>query len=93
MVFVGSFKFSFWFAGAKGGLGGLPNLLKEEEKEEDEQKKKEDDDKEEMEGKRRDEEDMHDSLVVETGMMVKFPLVPFPCFKVLLPRRSKITTS
>ena len=30
-----------------------------------------------MEGKRRDEEDIQDSLVVEEGMMVKFSLVPF----------------
>ena len=30
-----------------------------------------------MEGKRRDEEDVQDSLVLEEGMMVKFPLVPF----------------
>ena len=28
-----------------------------------------------MEGKRRVEEDMQDSLVVEEGMIVKFPLV------------------
>ena len=33
-----------------------------------------------MEGKRRDEEDMHDSLVVEEVMIVKFPLVPFTTF-------------
>ena len=33
-----------------------------------------------MEGKRRDEEDMHDSLVVEEGMIVKFPWVPFANF-------------
>ena len=30
-----------------------------------------------MEWKRRNEEDMQDSLVVEEGMMVKFSLVPF----------------
>ena len=30
-----------------------------------------------MEGKRRDEKDMQDSLVVEEGMIVKFPFVPF----------------
>ena len=35
------------------------------------------DDEEEMEGKRRDYEDMQDSLVVEEGMIVKFHLVPF----------------
>ena len=33
-----------------------------------------------MEGKRKDEEDMHDSLVVEEGMIVKFPLVPVTTF-------------
>ena len=56
--------------------GGLPNLQKEEEK--DKKENKEDDEKEEeMEGKRRDEEDMQDSLVVQEGMIVKFPLVPF----------------
>ena len=30
-----------------------------------------------MEGKRRDEEDLQDRLVVEDSMRVKFPLVPF----------------
>ena len=30
-----------------------------------------------MEEKSRDEEDMQESLVVEKGMIVKFPLVPF----------------
>ena len=29
-----------------------------------------------MEGKRRDEEELQDSLVVEEGMMINFPLVP-----------------
>ena len=60
------------------------------EKEEDEEEKKVNYEKE-MEGKRRDDEDMQDSLVVEEGKMVKFPLVPLPliyfpyitCFKVL----------
>ena len=41
-----------------------------------------DDDEEEMEGKRRDEEDMQDSLVVEEGMIVKFPSVPVAIFAV-----------
>ena len=47
------------------------------EKEEDGEKKKEDDDddEEEMEGKRRDEEDIMGCLVVQEGMIVKFPLV------------------
>ena len=30
-----------------------------------------------MERKRREEEDMQESLLVEEGMMVKFPLIPF----------------
>ena len=52
--------------------------MKEEEKEEEDEKEKKDNDDEEekMEGKRRDEEDMQDSLVVE-GMIVKLSLVPF----------------
>ena len=33
-----------------------------------------------MEGKRRDEEDIQDSLVVQEGMIVKFPLVYFVTF-------------
>ena len=33
-----------------------------------------------MEGKRRDEEDMQDSLVLEEGMIVKFSLVYFDTF-------------
>ena len=88
-------------AGEEGELWSVPNFLKEEkteeyneekekndeEKEEDEKEKKENYEKEEeMEGNRRDEEDMQDSLVVEDGMMVHFPLVSFPCiscYKVL----------
>ena len=93
-------------AGEEGEPEGLPNFLKEEEKEEyDEEKEKDDEEKEEkdeekkkyyvkeieMEENRRDEEDMQDSLVVEEGIMVNSPLVPFPlisftgisCFKVL----------
>ena len=51
--------------GEEGGPGGLPKPLKEDENEEDEEeKKKYDDDEEEMEGDRRDEEDIQDSLVV-----------------------------
>ena len=34
-----------------------------------------DDDEEEMNGKRMDEEDRQDSLLVEEGMTVKFPMV------------------
>ena len=64
-------------AGKEGGPGGIPNHLNEEAKEEvDEEKNEDDDEEEEMEGKRRDEEDMQDSLVVEEGTMVKFSLVP-----------------
>ena len=33
-----------------------------------------------MEGKRRDEKDIQDNLVVKEGMIVKFPLVPFATF-------------
>ena len=33
-----------------------------------------------MEGKRRDDEDIQDSLVVQEGMVVKFPLVPVATF-------------
>ena len=63
----------------RGEMAWRPSktTLKEEEKEKDEEKKEDDDDKEQMEGKRRDEEDKQDSLVVEEGMIVKFPLVPF----------------
>ena len=44
--------------------------------EEDEEEKKDDgDDEEERERKRRDEKDMLNSLVVEEGMLVKFPFV------------------
>ena len=68
-------------AGDKRGPGGLPNLMKQGEKKQDWEEKKEDDgDKEEMEGKRRDEEDMLDSLVVEKSKIVKFPFVPVATF-------------
>ena len=61
---------------------GLLNLLKEEE---DKDGEKEDDDKEEeMEGKRRDREDMQDSLLVEEVMIVKFPMVHFATCLLLL---------
>ena len=71
----------------------------DEEKEENDEEKEEDEGKKEnyvkekkMEGKRRDEEDMQDSLVVEEGRMVKFPLplIFFPCIswcKVLSAKR------
>ena len=40
----------------------------------------EEDDEEEMEGKRRDEEDIQDSLVVQEGIIVKIPLVQVATF-------------
>ena len=67
----------------EGGPGGLLNLLKEEEKKDkkkEDQEEEEDIDKEEeenMEGNRRDAKDMQDILVVEEGIMVKFPIVTF----------------
>ena len=46
-------------AGEEGGLGGLPNLLREEKMEEEEEELKEDDEEEKkMEGERRDEEEI-----------------------------------
>ena len=59
----------------------------------EEEKKEDDDYEEEMEGKRRDEEDMKDSLVLEEGMILKFPLVYFatfaaPASRFFPPRRS-----
>ena len=60
----------------EGGPRDLPNILKEEEKEEGEEEKKEDgDDEEEWEEKRRDE--LQGSLMVEKGIILKFPLVFF----------------
>ena len=54
--------------GEEGGPGGLPNLLKLGEKEEyGEEKKEDDDEEEEMEGKKRDEEDIQNRLVVQEG--------------------------
>ena len=62
--------------GEEGGPGGLSNLLKQGEKGEDgEEKKEDDDDEEEMEGKMSDEDNIQGSLVVQEGMIVKFPLV------------------
>ena len=34
-----------------------------------------------MKGKRRDEEDIQDSLLVQEAMIVKFPLVPVATFE------------
>ena len=48
---------------------------------------------EDMEGKRRDEEDMQDSLVVEEGMMFNFPLVAFPLVSFLSSSCYKIMTA
>ena len=74
-------------AGEEGEPGGLTNFLKKEEKEEDDvekeeddEEKKENDEKEELEGKRREEEDIQDSLVVQEGRIVKFPLIPVATF-------------
>ena len=53
----------------------------EAENEEDKEEKKEgDDEEEERKRNMRDEENMHGSLVVEEGTIVKFPLVPFATF-------------
>ena len=86
-------------AGEEEGYGGIPNPLKKgENKEDGEEKKEDDDDEEEMEGKRRDVEDMHDSLVLWEGMILKFPWVHFVTFAVPAPRffparRSQTITS
>ena len=58
--------------GEDGGPGGFPNLMKDEEKkkDEEEEKKEDDDDDKEMEGKRRVEEDMQNSRVVEEFMLM-----------------------
>ena len=46
------------------GPGGLSNLMKEEEKEENDEEKMENEEEEEMEGNRRDDKEMQDSLGV-----------------------------
>ena len=53
-----------------------------------EEKKEDDDNEEEMKGKMRDEEDLHDSLVVEVGMIVKFSLVNVSTFAATASRSS-----
>ena len=45
-----------------------------------EEKKEDDNIEEEMKGKRMDEDDMQDSLVVGEGMIVKFPFVRVATF-------------
>ena len=51
------------------------------EKDEDGEENKEDDvDEEEIQGKRRDEKDIQDSLVVKEGMIVKIPKIPVATF-------------
>ena len=45
-----------------------------------EEKKEDNDDDEEIERKRRDENDIQDSLVVQDTMIVKFPFVPVATF-------------
>ena len=54
------------------------------------------DKEEEMEVNRRHEKEMQDILVVEEGMIVKFPMVPFatfsaPASRIFSPRRSYTT--
>ena len=66
----------------EGGSGGLLNLLKEKKKKEEEEKE-DDDEEEEMEGKRRVEGDMQDSLVVEKGIRSD-SRVPFSIFLLTL---------
>ena len=50
-----------------------------------------------MKGKRRDEEDMQDSLVLEEGMILKFPLVYITTFAApasrFFPERKFLTTT
>ena len=61
----------------RGGPGCLSDLLKEEKRRMRRRRKKRIMRKRRW-GKRRDEEKVQDSLVVEEGMMAKFPLVPLP---------------
>ena len=58
--------------GEDGGPGGLANLMKDKgkKKDEEEEKKEDGDDDKEMEGKRRVEEDMQNSRVVEEFMLM-----------------------
>ena len=87
-------------AGEEEGHGGLPSLTKQEgEKRDDEVRKEDYVDEEGMEGKRRDEEEMQFSMLVDEGKMVNFlldrlPLVSVP-FKVFFfpPRTSSTTIS
>ena len=59
-----------------GGPGGIANLLKQGEKEKDwEEKKEDDDEEEETKGKRSNEEDIQDNLVLQEGIIVKECLV------------------
>ena len=70
-------------AGNEGGPGGFTNPLKDEDGEE---KKEDDDDVVKMEGKRRGEVDIQDSLVVLEGILVKFSLVPVATFAATVSR-------
>ena len=54
----------------------LPNPLKVKEKEKEKKEDEDVEDDEEMEGKKRGEKDMQDSLVVEESVMLKFFFVP-----------------
>ena len=59
----------------EGGPGGPLNLMKQGKTEEDWEEKEDDDNDDELEGKRIDKEDIQDILMVEEGMIVKFPQV------------------
>ena len=54
--------------------------MKQEKEEDGDKKKGDNDDEEEIEENRRDVEDMQDSMVVEEGKAVKYPLVPVATF-------------
>ena len=70
-----------------GGPGGIASLLKYGEKKKDWEEKKEDDDnEEETKGKRSNEEDIQDNLVLQEGIIVKFPLVTVATFSALASR-------
>ena len=72
----------FWNLGGEGGQACmqtsqcLPNPQKVKEKEKEKKEDEDVEDDEEMEGKKRGEKDMQDSLVVEESVMLKFFFVP-----------------
>ena len=71
MIFFLFFFFSFYISSSSFVRPSKPHKVRGVGV--DWEEKKEDDDNDE--GERRDEEDMQDSLVVEEGMIVKFPSV------------------